>query len=136
MNAKIQGMFEEVQALVDRAYDEEITMQEAEKLATRLLSVQMTIAKELATVKLDARMRKSGVKAVKAVAYLDEVKKHDKKPSDSYLEHVVNTNENVNKEQDAFDAADVNAETLETLLSVFKEAHIHFRSISRGAYNG
>jgi hypothetical protein len=80
-------------------------------------------------------MKKSGVKAIKASVYLDEVKKNDKKPSDVMLNAIVDTNELVIGEQERLDRADVYVALLNNYMSIFGNAHIHFRSIAKGSFS-
>lgn len=125
---------EELKEIVDRAYRESVLIDEAEKLAARFLSAQMLIADELRRADLDARMRKNGVKTLKAAIWYEAATKEDKKPSDKQLDALVERDSLVSKEQKAFDQADVYCECLNNYLNIFKDAHIYFRGISRGRY--
>lgn len=130
----MKKLLTEISEEITKSYEEGVTIPEAEKLATKLLSAMMFIAEDLKRTSLDSRMKKSGVKAVRAAIYLDEVAKHDKKPSDSMLDNIVNVSSIVQAEQDKFDQAEVEYEYLENYMNIFREAHIHFRSISRGKF--
>jgi hypothetical protein len=126
--------FKQLEDKIKSAYEEGTTIDEAEKLAAEFLYAQMSVAKLLQAADLDARMRKTGVKAIKAAIYLSEVQKADKKPSDVLLEQTVNTNELVTGEQNAYDEAEVNKEALERQYNIFRESHIYFRGISKGRF--
>lgn len=117
-----------------KSYEEGSTLEEAERLASEFLYAQLQVSQELKRVDLDSRMRKSGLKAVRAAVYMEAVTKADKKPSDVLLEQLVNTNELVNSEQDAYDKAEVERDHLERYFSVFNNAHIHFRGIAKGKF--
>lgn len=130
----MKKMLEEVTAQITNAYEEGITIPEAERLATRLLSAMLILTEELKVVSLDYRMKKSGVKSVRAAVFLAEVGRHDKKPSDSMLENVVAVSEQVQDEQTKYDEAEVEFQYLENYMSIFREAHIHFRSIAKGKF--
>lgn len=130
----MKKMLEEISKEIQSAYEEGITIPAAEMLATRLLSAMLVTTEEIKRCSLDARMKKSGSKAVRAATYLDEVAKHDKKPSDSMLENIVNSSTLVQDEQKKLDEAEVEYEYLENCMNIFREAHIHFRSISRGKF--
>lgn len=119
---------------IKKSYEESITIDEAEKLAGKFLHAQLAISSALVKKDLDARIRKTGVKAIKAAIYLSEVQKVDKKPSDSMLEAYVNSNELVQKEQDGFDKAEIERDELQNYFNVFKEAHIFYRGISKGRF--
>lgn len=130
----MKKMLEEISEEITKSYEEGTTIPEAERLATKLLSAMLMLTEELKRASLDARMKKSGVKAIRAAAYLDEVARHDKKPSDSMLDNTVNASETVQDEQKKLDEAEVEYEYLENYMSIFREAHIHFRSIAKGKF--
>jgi len=67
--------------------------------------------------------------------YLDEAKKQDKKPSDVMLGALVDANDIVAGEQKRFDEAEADRDELERIYNVFREAHIHFRSIAKGRFD-
>ena len=123
-------------AAIQDAYENTPSLLEAEKLASKFLYALMVVSSELSKADLDARTRKSGVKAIRARVYLDEVAKNDKKPSDAMLNAIVDTNEIVNGEQAAFDKADVLRAELERKLDTYNQAHIHMRQLSKGTFNG
>ena len=132
--ANLSEFIEECTKIIELAYTEGVTIGDAEKYAAKFLHAQILIANELKEVDLDARMRKSGVKAIRAAVYLEEVKKNEKKPSDTLLEAIVNSTKLVQDEQDAFDASEVKRNELDNYLNVFKDAHIYMRGIAKGKY--
>ncbi len=129
-----QEFADELTKDIKRTYEEGVTIEEAEKLAGKFLHAQLEVAKVLAEADLDARMKKTGVKAIKAAIYLDEATKGDKKPSDVMLNALVDSNELVRGEQVSFDEAEVNSDSLQNHLNIFKEAHIYFRGIAKGRF--
>ncbi len=116
------------------SYTNGVTMEEAEKLAGKFLGGQLAVSTQLKAVSLDARMRKSGLKAMRAAIYLGEIKGADKKPTEAQLAALVDTHEVVQSEQNALDTAEVEREALERYYDVFGNAHIHFRSIAKGSF--
>lgn len=132
----LMDQFEELTKDIQRSYEEGVTVEEAERLAGKFLHAQIMVSEEYRKADLDARMRKAGVKSVRAAVYMTNATKTDKKPSDTYLEAIINMDELVMGEQRGLDEAEVLVDQLRTYLSVFKEAHIHFRSIAKGAMNG
>ena len=136
MNKQLQDMIKELTAKIQDSYETGVSMEEAERLAGKTLHLQLLLADELKNADLSARMSKSGVKAVKAAVYLDEAGKSEKKPSDTFLQAKVDVNELVAAEQDRLDTAEVSRDLLHHYNSVFKEAHIHFRSIAKGTFGG
>lgn len=121
---------------IKSSYETGVTVEEAEKLAAEFLYAQLTISTELSLVDLDARMKKSGLKSIKSAVRQEEIKKHDKKPTEGHLEDVVNLDEIVQGEQERLDQAEVNRALLEAYYNVFKDAHIYYRGIAKGNFNG
>lgn len=134
MNFKkvIEGLEKEIQD----SYENGVSPEEAERLAGKFLKAQITISSELTNDDRNMRMRKSGLKAVKAAAYLNEVKKSDKKPSDTYLDHVISSDDIVKEQQNQLDEAEISHAELIRLLQIFANAHIHYRSIAKGTFGG
>lgn len=136
MNQELRDLCQELTRIIQDAYEGGITVQEAEKLAGRFLHAQLIVAESLHRSDLDTRMRKSGLKALKAGLYMEEVSKSDKKPSDTLLNNIVDSHDQTKLAQGEFDAREADKEALEVYLSVFKEAHIFFRGIAKGSFGG
>lgn len=126
--------FQQLEQEIISAYTEGVTMEQAEKLAAKCLHVQMRVSSELRTSALDSRMRKSGLKAVKANIYMDAVSKADKKPTEAQLTAILDTNDLIAQEQDKFDIAESDKEELERMYDISREAHIYFRGIAKGTF--
>jgi hypothetical protein len=126
--------YESLKAEFERAYNGDVTMDEAEKLAAKFLTAQMEVAERLRGGRLDTKIRKRGLKSMKSQVRMDEIKKHDKKPTEGFLEDVVNLDPQVSALEDAFDLAEVETEYLETILGIFKDAHIYFRGTAKGRF--
>ncbi len=126
--------WEKLETIIKNAYESSVTIEEAERHAARFLGAQMDAANRLKDADLDARMRRAGLKAKKANVYLDAVAGADKKPSDVMIGNIVDTDEEVIAEQKAFDIAEVERDYIQNYFNVFKEAHIHFRSIAKGRF--
>lgn len=126
---------DKMEKLIKNAYESSPTIEEAEKLAGRFLEAQIIVGKELSEVDLDTRMKKSGLKSVKAAVYLEKATASDKKPSDVMLNAMVDSDKLVGDSQDAFDKAEVLKNSLENYLSVFHEAHVYFRGIAKGRFD-
>lgn len=134
MSDDIRKFLETLSKNIESSYEESVTMEEAEKLASKFLSGQIKISDELKRADLDARMRKSGLKAIRSAVYMKSATSGDKKPSDTFLEAIVNMDELVIGEQGRLDEAEVELDYLQNHYNIFKEAHIHFRGISRGRF--
>lgn len=124
----------QLEAKIQNAYEQGTTTEDAERLASEFLYAQLQVSTELKNADLDSRMKKSGLKAVKAAIYMEAATKTDKKPSDVMLQALVDMNDIVQGEQTAFDQAEVSRDELERYYNVFREAHIHFRGIAKGKF--
>ena len=100
-----------------------------------LFRSQLIISKELAALDLDARMRKSGVKAIRGAVYLEEARRGDKKPSDTMLTAFVDTSDLVTGEQKRLDEAEVKKAELERIFDILTNGHIHYRTIAKGSFS-
>jgi hypothetical protein len=127
--------YEELIEQVKQSYEESITIEQAEKLAAKFLHAMFLLSNDLATYDLDARMKKSGVKAIKAAVYTDAAVKGDKKPTEAALVATVDLNDIVKSEQDSFDKAEVTTDKYKNYYNIFKECHLYFRVITKGNYN-
>lgn len=125
---------QELKQSIERAYAEGVTMQEAERLAAKTLSVRMMLADSIQVADLDARMRRHGVKAVRASAYMEELSKHEKKPAEGFLENAVNLNPDVAQEEREYATVDTEKDRFFTYLGIMADAHIFFRNVAKGSY--
>jgi hypothetical protein len=126
----------ELEVSIQSAYTTGVTMEDAEKLAAKFLYGQMAVSAELRKSALDARMRKTGLKAIRAKMYLEEVAKSERKPSDVLLDHMLNENEVVIQAQTELDEAESNREELERYYDMLTNGHIYFRGVAKGAFGG
>lgn len=126
--------FEQLKQQIKDSYEQGVSIEEAEKLAGKFLSAGIEVGEQLKVVDLDRRMKKSGLKAIRAAAYLEAASQGDKKPSDKLIEAVIDSNKVVNDSQSLYDQAEVEVNELNNLLSVFHEAHIFYRGVSKGRY--
>lgn len=126
----------ELEEKITNSYLEGVTVEQAEKLAGEFLVAMMKISDEIKSVGLDARMKKSGVKALRAAIYLDIVQKADKKPTESQIDATITSDRIVVDEQQKLDAAEVYLDQLERYYDIFQNAHIHYRGVSKGRFDG
>lgn len=134
MNKLLTTFCESLKKDITRSYEEGVTMEEAEKLAAKFLDGSMQVADALKVADLDRRMKKAGVKAVKASAYLNAATQGDKKPSDKLIEAVIDSDEVVIKQQEMFDSSEVEFNALSGYLDIFREAHVYYRGIAKGRF--
>jgi hypothetical protein len=125
---------QQLEAKIQNAYTEGTTLEQAEKLAAEFLYGQLQVSAKLATVDLDARMRKSGVKATRAAVYLDAVATSDKKPTEATLAALIDSNPIVMDEQNKLDNGEVQRAELERYYDIFVNSHIYFRGVARGNF--
>lgn len=125
----------ELEQDIEQSYQNGITCEEAEKMAGKFLTAQVAVATQLQDADLDARMRKSGNKAVRAAVYIKAATSGDKKPTEAMLTAIVDLDDIVQKQQAGLDEAEVKKTMLQNYLSIFQEAHIHFRGIAKGRFD-
>lgn len=116
------------------SYESGVTMDDAEKLAAKFLYAQIQVSAELKKADLDSRLRKTGVKAIRAAVYMDAATKSDRRPTEAALVATIDLNDLVQDEQSSFDNAEVERNDLERYYNVFINAHIFFRNVNRGKF--
>lgn len=126
--------YEELQKDIQAAYENGTTVEDAEKLAAKFLWAQMHLSTAFRNADLDCRMRKAGLKAVKATVYLEEATKSEKKPTEATLTALIDQNQHVRSEQGGLDAAEVERDYFQNCLATLKEAHVFMRNIGKGRY--
>lgn len=120
---------------IQSAYQSPVNLQEAEILAGEFLHAQILVSDALKQADLDTRMRKSGLKAIRASVYLNKAFQDGKKLSDMMLEQMVNTDSLAQGEQDGFDRAEAERNDLERYFNIFQNAHVFFRGVSRARFD-
>lgn len=126
--------YQDLVALIEATSEEGCTLEQAERTAAMSLGIMNSLSEQLKHQDKDRRMRKRGLKAIKSAVRMAEVKKYDKKPTESQLQDVVDTDELVMKEEQAFDDSEVDTEELERQYGIAKESHLYFRGISKGRF--
>ena len=126
--------FKELAAVIQTAYDEGVSMEHAERLAARCLGVQLKIAEQLSVSDLDGRMKKNGLKTMKANAYMKNATATEKKPTESMLDAMVTQDKDVANSAELYERADAKTASLTIYLGIFKDAHIYFRGIAKGRF--
>lgn len=135
MNKELKDLCERLSADIQSSYEEGVTMPEAEKLAGKFLYAQIQVANEIAEADLDARMKRAGVKAIKAAVYLEHARATDKKPSDTMLGALVDSDKIVASAVEDEAAAEIYRDWLKNQMAIFSEAHVHFRTIAKGSFS-
>lgn len=133
--SKFLKLCESLEAKIQNSFEQGTSLEEAERLAAEFLYAQLQVSKELEAKDLDARMRKSGLKAVRAATYLDKRQNSDAKPTEAALAAMVDSSELVVAEQDALDTAEVSRDALERYYNIFSNAHIYYRGVAKGSFN-
>lgn len=118
---------------IKNSYEVSLDLSEAEKLASEFLYAHMVLTREYQRVSLDARMRKAGLKSIKASVYLAEAGQGEKKRSDVLLNALVDVSAIVATSQEAFDTSETTAELIQGWINVVQQGHIHFRQMSKGS---
>lgn len=131
-----QELCNQLETKIQKTYESGVSLEEAEKLAAEFLYAQFKVSAELKVTDLDARTKKSGLKAVRAAAYMAAAATGDKKPTEAAIAAMVDTNQMVSTEQDGLDMAEVTRADLERYYDIFLNAHIYFRGVAKGSFGG
>lgn len=134
--SKFKELCEQLETKIKLSYEEGVTLEVAERLASEFLYAQLAVSSELRKADLDSRMKKSGVKAIRAAVYLAEVKGAEKKPTEAMIQSIIDSDELVTGEQKGFDEAEVERDDLKRYYDIFTNAHIHFRGVAKGNFGG
>lgn len=128
--------YEELELDIQNAYQNAVDPEQAARLAAKFLLAQLEIGRELATLDLDARMKKTNLKSLKAVVYLEHATPTEggKKPTEATLAALVDSDKLVGMEQGKWDEAEVTRNQLENLLAVCRDGHIFFRKLMEGKF--
>lgn len=113
------------------SYEQGVTLEQAEKLSGEFLAAQLKVSSELRRSDLDSRMRKQGVKSIRAALY-GKIKREAEKITEAAISAKLDCDELVSGEQQAYDEAEVDKAELERIYNVFQSAHVYYRQISRG----
>ena len=133
MKKQDRQFFEELESKINSSYKSGISMVQAEASAFEFLEAQMRLSALLRTCDLDTRMRKSGLKAIRAAIYMDAINKNEKKPTEAFLAAIIDTDEIVLQEQKGYDEAEAERADLERWFDILNNAHIMFRGVSKGS---
>ncbi len=119
---------------IKASYEEGVTLDQAEKLAAEFLHAQLLVSGELKKQDLDARMKKTGVKAVRAAIYTQAKSDTTLKLTEAGVSALIDVHEVVQSEQNGLDKAEVERDELDRIFSIFREGHIYFRGIAKGKF--
>lgn len=128
--------YQDLVSEIEKASDEGLTTEHAERVAATALFVMNSLSEVLTSADKNARMRKQGLKAIKSAVRQEEIKRHDKKPTESQLDDVVNLDKLVQGEEASYDDAEIERDELERQYSIARESHLYFRSVSKGTFGG
>lgn len=131
-----QELCSSLEEKIKQSYEEGVTTEMAERLAGEFLYAQLRVSAELKTADLDSRMQKSGLKAIRATVYMEAAAKGDKKPTETAIQSIIDTDKTVANNQDSLDAAEVSRDDLKRYYDIFQNAHVHFRTIAKGTFGG
>lgn len=132
--SNFKKLCESLELKIKQAYEHGTSLEDAEKLASEFLYAQMQVSNELKILDLDARMRKSGVKAIRAACYLETIRSIEKKPTEAKLTALLDSDNICSLEQSALDKAEVERDALERYYNIFVNAHVHFRNVAKGRF--
>ena len=134
MKPGLRRFCDELENKIKDSYINSVTMAQAESLAGELLIAMTTISAALRDSDLDARMRKSGVKALRGNKYGEIVAASEKKPTVDEMDHMLNTDSMLIEAQNELDTAEVDTKELDRYYDICREAHIHYRGIAKANF--
>lgn len=132
--SKFTELCKSLESKIQSSYEQGVTLEEAEKLAGEFLYGQIQVSEELKKADLDSRMRKTGVKSIRAAIYKNILSKNDKKPTEAAIQAEIDTDTLVTSEQESFDKAEVDKNSLERYYDIFVNAHIFYRGVAKGKF--
>ena len=127
-------LIREIETIIKSVYEDGVSISEAEKLAGQFLHFQLVLSEKLKVADLDARMRKQGVKAIRAALYTSICSKAEKKPTEAQLEATLTNDEVVHGEQIAYDKAETERDEVERVFNICREAHVYLRGVAKGRF--
>lgn len=130
----LKEMREELLAKIRNAVEVGVTTEQAERLSGECFLAQVAAGEQLTKADHATRMRKTGVKSIRAAIYLDSASKGEKKPTEAMLAALVDSNELVTNEQKSFDESEVEKNELERYYNEFNTAHVFYRIIAKGTF--
>lgn len=135
MAMTFEQLVKEMEAVIEDSYTNGVTLDEAERLAGRFLHAQMQVSAELKNADLDSRMKKSGVKALRAAVYLEaNATKAERKLTEAAIAAMVDSHEIIQAESNLLDTSESTRSDLERYYDIFSNAHVHFRTIAKGRF--
>ncbi len=126
----------QLEAKIIATYTTGVSLEDAEKLAAEFLAAQILVSEELKKADLSSRMRKSGVKTLRAGLYLDTISGQEKRPTEAQVNAILDSNDIIRDEQLCYDEAEVERASLERYYDVFLNSHIYFRGVAKGSFGG
>ena len=125
-----------LEAKIIASYEVGVSLEQAELLASEFLAAQLRVSAELKLRDLDARMKKTGVKALRSAVYINTATKGDKKPTEASIAATIDTDAHVMEQQRLLDTAEVERDELERYYNIFQNAHVHYRNVAKGTFGG
>jgi hypothetical protein len=129
-----QELCKQLEKKIQQSYEQGVTLEDAEKLAGEFLGAMIKVSDELKSADLDSRMKKSGLKAIRASAYTQICSRDAKKPTEAAIDAEITSDKIVQQEQQDLDNAEVNRDALERYYNIFQNAHIFYRGVSKGRF--
>lgn len=133
-DVKFAAMCYELEEEIKGAYETGVTLPQAEKLAAQFLHAQIQVSEKLRISDLNASMRRTGVKTVRASKYLATCEQAEKKPTEGQLEALLNNDDMVRNEQEKSHEADAQRAALQRSYDIFFNAHVYFRGVAKGRF--
>lgn len=134
MKPGIKRFCDALEEKIKDSYINSVTMDQAESLAGELLIAMTTMSSALREADLDARMRKTGVKSLRATRYGEIIAASEKKPTEGALDHMLNQDTMLIEAQNEFDVAESDKNELDRYYNICREAHLHYRALAKANF--
>jgi hypothetical protein len=127
--------YKQLEQKIIQSYQEGVTPLTGETLAAEFLAAQISVSEEIKRASIKARLSKSVVKEERGKLLYKEATTPEKKPSDTLLNALVDSNIDILACQMAYDKDEETANELERLYNIFREAHIFYRGVAKGKFD-
>lgn len=127
----MKKLIEKLQARIQEVYEDGVTVTKSEDITHELADAEFKLVTMITPLDMDVRMRKHGVKQIRAAVYLDIIKNSEKKPTESQLAAMVDSDALVTEAQNSYDEAESLLAEAERLLDAVHNSQVVFRTLMK-----
>jgi hypothetical protein len=127
----MKDLIEQLQKRVSEVYENGTTVSQSEEITHELADAEFKLVTMITPLDLDARMRRHGVKQIRAAVYLDIIKNSEKKPTEAQIAAMVDSDSLVSDAQKGYDGAEAALAEAERLLDAVHNSQVVFRTLMK-----